>query len=150
MGRRTWLLCAALLIVASCGSEVADTTTVASLTSSVAPSTTTTEAVTTTGPIASTTTTSLVTTTTSQPIDVYFEGGQVVGPDRISFALGDEVSVWLLSDQDEEVHVHAYDLFFSAKAGIPLEISLTAEVPGIFEVELEGTHTLLFELVVDS
>jgi hypothetical protein len=27
-------------------------------------------------------------------------------------------------------------------------VALTADVPGIFEVEVEGSHTLLFELEV--
>ena len=72
----------------------------------------------------------------------------MVGQDRFSYALGEQVSVWVLSDNDDEVHVHGYDLFFTVKAGVPLEISVTAEIPGIFEVELEATHTLLFELVV--
>jgi len=58
------------------------------------------------------------------------------------------VSVWVLSDVDDEIHVHGYDLFFPAKTGIPIEITFAAEVPGIFEVELESTHNLLFELEV--
>jgi hypothetical protein len=94
------------------------------------------------------TTTSSAPPTTVQQIDVYFEGGQVVGQDQFSYALGGQVSVWVLSDTDDEVHVHGYDLFFTVKAGVPLEISVTAEIPGIFEVELESTDTLLFELVV--
>ena len=77
-----------------------------------------------------------------------FEGGQVVGQDRFSYAVGEKVSVWVLSDTEDEVHVHGYDLYFTVNAGVPLEISLTAEIPGSFEVELETTHTLLFELVV--
>jgi hypothetical protein len=94
------------------------------------------------------TTTSSTPPTTARQIDVYFEGGQVVGLDRFSYTLGEQVSVWVLSDTDDEVHVHGYDQLFTVKAGVPLEISVTAEVPGIFEVELESTHTLLFELVV--
>jgi hypothetical protein len=94
------------------------------------------------------TTTRAETTTTGLLIDVYYEGGQVVGPDRIEVEVGDVVSVWALSDVDESIHVHGYDLVFAAKADVPIEISLTAGAPGIFEVELESSHTLLFELEV--
>jgi hypothetical protein len=117
-------------------------------------STTAAPPVATTMPAASTTstatspTTVMATSTTGQEIDVYFEGGQVVGPEVFSFVVGDAVSIWLLSDADEEVHVHGYDISIPVKADVPLEISLTADVPGIFEVELETSRTLLFELEV--
>jgi hypothetical protein len=81
-------------------------------------------------------------------VDVTIEGGVVTGPGRISAAVGDLVSVWVLSDVDAEIHVHGYDLFFDATAGVPVEVSLVADVPGIFEVEVEGSHTLLFDLEV--
>jgi hypothetical protein len=58
------------------------------------------------------------------------------------------VSVWVLSDIDDEIHVHGYDLYFEAMAGVPVEVALTADVPGIFEVELESSHIPLFELEV--
>lgn len=143
-------LLASMLIVSACAGGDEATATSDRVTSTVPPSTTTTVAVTTTIGAASTTTTAQAPATTTQPIDVYWEGGQVVGPDRFEYALGEEVSIWVLADADEEIHVHGYDVTFNAKAGIPLEVSLTADVPGIFEVELEGTHTLLFELEVTS
>ena len=89
-----------------------------------------------------------VTTTTSRPIDVTVQAGRVAGPDRFDYSVGDEVSVWLLSDIADEIHVHGYDVFVAAQAGVPIEIALTADAPGIFEVELESSHTLLFELEV--
>ncbi len=133
-----------MALLAACGggegTGSTTTTTVVAETTTTAPadSTTTTVGVTTTSGV----------TTTTQPIDVYFEGGQVVGPDRFSFTVGDEVSIWFLSDTDEEVHVHGYDLIFTAKADVPVEIALVAEATGIFEVELETSHTKLFDLEV--
>ncbi len=149
MRKRIVLLVASMLIVSACAGGDEATTTSAAVTSTEPPSTTT-VADTTTSEASSTTTTADATTTTTQQIDVYWEGGQVVGQDRFEFALGGQVSIWVLSDVDEEIHVHGYDVSFNAKAGIPLEVSLTADVPGIFEVELEETHTLLFELEVTS
>ena len=72
----------------------------------------------------------------------------IAGPSTVSVAVGDRVSVWVLSDVDAEIHVHGYDVFFEAAAGVPTEVALTADVPGIFEVELEETHTPLFALEV--
>jgi hypothetical protein len=134
------------MVASACGGSDTETTTTAQ-TTTTAPSTTTTVTTPTTTSVPATTTTAAP-TTTSQQIDVYFEGGQVVGPERFDVAIGEEVSVWVLTDADEEIHVHGYDLFFAAKTGIPLEITFAADVPGIFEVELESTHTLLFELEV--
>lgn len=134
-----------LLLLVACAEGVdAGTTT----SSSTTLSTTTTTIGDTTSTIITTTTAG--TTTTSQEIDVFYEGGQVVGPGRIAVPTGSEVSVWVLSDTDDEVHVHGYDLLFPLKAGVPLEIAFTADVPGIFEVELESSHTPLFELEVSS
>jgi hypothetical protein len=79
---------------------------------------------------------------------VTFEGGAVTGPGRITATVSDRVSVLVLSDVDAEIHVHGYDLFFDATSGVPVEVAFTADVPGIFEVEVEGSHTLLFELEV--
>jgi hypothetical protein len=137
----------ALAVVSCAGDGSAATTTVAE-TTTVPPTATSSVATTTPATTPATTTTTDAPTTSTQQIDVYFEGGQVVGPDRVQQAVGDLVSVWVLFDVDDQVHVHGYDLFFAAKAGVPLEISLTADIPGIFEVELESTHTLLFELEV--
>jgi hypothetical protein len=146
MRSRTFAVCLVLVVAACGGGEDGATTT----NSGPEPSTTTTtEATTTTSTsLPSTTTTAAITTTTTQPIDVTFEGGVVTGPERVTAAIGDQVSTWVLSDVDAEIHVHGYDLFFDATAGVPVEVALTADVPGIFEVEVEGSHTLLFELEV--
>jgi hypothetical protein len=139
------VLTGVVLLVVACGGGDATTTTRS--TSSTIP-TTTTAVPTTTTTMATTTSTVAETTTTAQPIDVTFEGGVVAGAGRVSVAVGDQVSVRVLTDTDAEIHVHGYDVFFEATAGVPIEIALTADVPGIFEVELEETHTLLFELEV--
>jgi hypothetical protein len=136
------ILTGIVVLVVACGGGEATTTT----------STTTTVSPTTTEPTTTTTmaTTSTVdeTTTTAQAIDVTVVAGAVEGPGTVSVAVGDRVSVWVLSDVDAEIHVHGYDVFFEAPAGVPTEVTLTADVPGIFEVELDQTHTPLFALEV--
>ena len=44
--------------------------------------------------------------------------------------------------------MHGYDLLADVAPGAPAEITFVAEIPGQFEVELEGGHTLLAELTV--
>jgi hypothetical protein len=147
MRARITVLMAVLLVITACGvgGDAASTTT-----STQAPSSSTTTTPTTTSTVPAPTTTAGLspTTTTTQPIDVTLEGGTVTGPGRVTAILGDQVSVWVLSDVDAEIHVHGYDLFFDATAGVPIEVSLLADLPGIFEVEVEGSHTLLFDLEV--
>lgn len=144
MGTRMAILTAILLLVVACGGgDVATTTTSTTITIS----TTTTEP-TTTSTVATTTSTVAETTTTAPAIDITIEAGVVSGPGTVSVAVGDQVSMWVLSDVDAEIHVHGYDVIFEAAADVPIEVALTADVPGIFEVELEETHTPLFALEV--
>jgi hypothetical protein len=149
---RTFLLAFLVIIVAmllaACGDGDAGTTSTVGPTTTAPPTTTSSLVGTTTTNPPTTTTTAGPTTTTGPEIDVTVEGGQVSGEERFSFTVGERVSVWLLSDVDEEAHVHGYDVSFPVTAGVPVEISLIADVPGIFEVELEGSGLPLFELEV--
>jgi hypothetical protein len=146
--RKSLLVAGLVVILASCtgGSEVATTSSEGTTEpTTVAPTTTLANTATTD---VVTTTLMVSTTTTGSESDVRYEGGQVDGPDRFTVIVGEEASIWLLSDVDEEVHVHGYDLTFPVTAGVPVEISFVADVPGIFEVELEESATPLFELEV--
>lgn len=83
------------------------------------------------------------------PLEIEVENGEVLGgPPDLSVELGSTVHVEVTSDVQEHVHVHGYDLFFDVAPGEVTEIMFVADVPGIFEVELEGTHTLLMKLEV--
>ena len=64
----------------------------------------------------------------------------VNGPDAFEYSVGDEVAVTVLSSVDDEIHVHGYDHRFDAMAGEVTLVTFTADVFGIFEVELEGRH----------
>jgi len=135
-----------VLAITACNGG-AEVTTSTSSTSTI-PIVTTTAAAVASTTAAPTTTVIASTTSTIQPIDVTVQAGEVVGPERFSFVIGDQVSVWVISDRDDEIHVHGYDRYFETLAGVPVEVALTADVPGIFEVELESSHIPLFELEV--
>ena len=142
-----------LVLLAACsGTGTGSSTTTSILPTSTAPppavtSTTADSATTTQGP-STTTPDPGTTTTTVRPIDITIESGETSGLDLIKVTLGDTVEVMILSDAPGEVHVHGYDLFFELEADTPLLVSFLADVPGVFEVELEGSHLLLFDLEV--
>ena len=82
-------------------------------------------------------------------IEVAYEGGAVAGgPRRETVGVGEEVKIVVTSDRKEEVHVHTYDLTAEVAPGAPAEITFTASIPGVHEVELEGAHKVLFILEV--
>lgn len=132
------------ILVVTCGSGATTSTTQGSSTST----TTTTTVAETTSTAAAVTTTVPQTTTTGLEADVTVTGGEVDGPDLFEYALGDLVEITVLTDVADEIHVHGYDLMFDAEPGIPVEISFEADAQGIFEVEMEANHLLLFEIQV--
>ena len=56
--------------------------------------------------------------------------------------------VTVTGDVTDEVHVHGYDLFAPIAPGQPATIRFDADIPGVFEVELEGSHVLILELEI--
>lgn len=76
------------------------------------------------------------------------DGAPVGGHQRVAVELNSEVAVSVTSDVAQEVHVHGYDILHPVSPGQPLLFSFTADIPGVFEVELEGSHRLLAQLTV--
>jgi hypothetical protein len=82
-------------------------------------------------------------------VRVRVAGGRVQGvEDTIDVAVGEKLTILVHCDSADEVHVHGYNLFDDVGPGQQAEIELTADIPGVFEVELEDAHLLLFELQV--
>lgn len=80
---------------------------------------------------------------------VDFSGGTVTtADDRLKVPLGGVVELTFTSDVADEIHVHGYDIFGDLAPGQETVLRFTADIPGIFEVELEGSHLLLLELEV--
>jgi hypothetical protein len=75
-------------------------------------------------------------------------GAVVGGAQRKQIALGDAVLLRVTSDIADEVHVHGYDKKADVEAGGTVEVSFTADIPGVFEVELENAELKLIELEV--
>ena len=63
-------------------------------------------------------------------------------------ALGQTVVLRLLSDSDQEYHVHGYELEKKAAAGVEATFEFTADTAGSFEVESHTTNKVLATLQV--
>lgn len=86
---------------------------------------------------------------TAETIEVAVSGGQVeMATDRVDVDLGTVVRIQVTADVSDEVHVHGYDLLTPVTPTTPGVLEFPADIPGVFEVELEGTHLRLVELEV--
>ena len=83
-----------------------------------------------------------------EPVRITFRDGEVTGPRRSGFTVGDRVILVVRADVTDHVHVHGYDLMKDVAPGSPARFSFRADAPGRFEVELEDRHLPLTELVV--
>jgi heme/copper-type cytochrome/quinol oxidase subunit 2 len=83
-------------------------------------------------------------------VTISYSDGQVTSSagDRLQVAVGETVRLEVASDTAEEVHVHGYDLSADVAPGQAASLAFTADIPGIFEVELEKSHTPLLSLEV--
>jgi hypothetical protein len=81
---------------------------------------------------------------------IVVRGGEPVGGvQELEYTAGDEVRFDVRSDAAEEVHVHGYDLMQDTVPGKAITFEFEADIEGIFEVELEETHTQIAELTVE-
>ncbi len=126
-------------------------TTEPELTTTAPPPETTTTAPPTTDPPTTTQSRPPETTTTAAAerlIEIEVVGGEITGGARTErIELSEQVTIRVSGDSSDEVHVHGYDLFIHLNDGEG-ELSFTADIPGVFEVELEGAHQLLINLQV--
>ena len=76
------------------------------------------------------------------------DGGPEGGVARVAVDRGSVVALRVTSDTAEEVHVHGYDILRAVSGGHPAHFAFTAEIPGVFEVELEGSGRLLLQLEI--
>ena len=89
------------------------------------------------------------TTTTGTVLGVTVRGGSVVeGASRQRATLNQPVTIRVTGDAADEVHVHGYDKRVEVPPGRTAELTFVANIPGVFEVELERSHKLLFTLEV--
>ncbi len=122
----------------------ATTTTVAVTTTTAVPATAV--------PATAATATTVAPTAAPQPagtiIDLEVTDGQITGGARREAArLGEEVTIRVSGNSADHVHVHGYDLFLHLTEGAG-ELVFTADIPGVFEIELEEAGITLIQLEV--
>ena len=104
-----------------------------------------------TAPPAPSTTTVPATTEADPPgvvIDLTITDGSVEGGVRREAArVGQWVTLRVSGNASDEVHIHGYDLYIELVEGQG-RLTFEASIPGVFEVELERTHTLVLQLEV--
>jgi hypothetical protein len=79
-------------------------------------------------------------------IEVTYRDGAVQGTTSFTVTQGDRVRLVVHADVSDEVHFHGYDLSADVTPQDPARIDFVANAAGVYEVELEGAGTLLFEL----
>jgi hypothetical protein len=67
----------------------------------------------------------------------------------LNFNQGETIRFSVMSDVEDEVHVHGYDVSKEVAAGGTAKFSFPAEITGVFEVELEQTAVPIANLQVN-
>lgn len=97
-------------------------------------------------------TTTVPSTTVADPagvvIDLTITDGSVEGGVRREpVRIGETVTLRVSGNTSGEIHIHGYDLYIDLDDGRG-QLMFEASIPGVFEVELEGTHTLVLQMEV--
>ena len=73
--------------------------------------------------------------------DIVVKDGKLAsGPDRMKVLEGDQVTLRIQSNANDELHVHGYDLKLRIKAGEIATLQFAATRSGRFELELHRRH----------
>ena len=76
------------------------------------------------------------------------DGKVTPAPHRVDVPLGSQVRLLVTSDVDDEVHVHGFDVEEELVAGRTTTIELSADQPGLYEVETHERDLQLLQLEV--
>ena len=77
------------------------------------------------------------------------DGTPVGGVQEIEVDKDDTIEFRVKSDADHEIHLHGYDIAKDVEAGGQVEYKLTADIDGIFEIEIEDLKEQIAELRVN-
>jgi FtsP/CotA-like multicopper oxidase with cupredoxin domain len=85
-------------------------------------------------------------TPTPKPQPPLLQAGKVT---KLRFTEGETVRFRVRHETAEEVHIHGYDIKKDLQPNETVTVSFPASIPGIFEIELEGSAEQIGELRVD-
>ncbi|MHB8572992.1 MAG: hypothetical protein ACYDAY_08565 [Candidatus Dormibacteria bacterium] len=72
--------------------------------------------------------------------------GSTMTPATLTAHQGDTIRLSLVTDRNEEIHLHGFDYKFEMKAGVAQSRTFAADRTGNFEIEIEDSSTHLGEL----
>lgn len=81
-------------------------------------------------------------------LSVMVANGEVEAPIDPEIPLGSTVEIRIQSDVADHVHLHGYDIELPLTPGEETIISFTADIPGIFEIELEDSSMFVMNIRV--
>ena len=126
------------MLLASCGGDDSDKTTV--------------EVTTTSLPETETTTTTETTASPTGPTEIRIavvNGAPKGGIVREKVEKNDRVVLVVRSDVSDHVHLHGYDVMRDVAPGAPARLAFKATIPGRFEVELEDRGVQIADITVE-
>jgi len=86
---------------------------------------------------------------------IEIKGGQPVGGVQdIKVKKGDQVTIVVSADAEDDIHLHGYDIEKPVEPGEPASFKFTADIEGIFEIESHvaedaGREPLIGKLTVE-
>ena len=81
-------------------------------------------------------------------LNVTLSGGSVTSPTDPEIPLGSLVEVIVETDVAEHLHLHGYDVEVALTPDAPTVIRFVADIPGIFEMELEDSGVFVMSIRV--
>lgn len=79
---------------------------------------------------------------------LYVEGIAITKTGTVTVDVGSRVTLRVVSDVADEVHLHGYDRRIDAAPSQEVGLTFTADTPGLFTVELENAQAELIEFEV--
>jgi plastocyanin len=142
-----------MLVLAGCGGGDSDSGSSTPPPSSPSASSATTPSVTQSTPVAPTSTPSNTADPSGEQADVTVDitvANGKVNPSgaTIKVKAGQTVLFKVISDADDELHIHGYDKELELSPGKPASVEFTANMKGTFEVETHKSGKLVAKLVV--
>ena len=81
-------------------------------------------------------------------VDIRLSGGKADKVQTVRAKAGQLVVIRGTSDTAESLHLHGYDKSLELQPGKPAELSFTADVKGVFEIETHESEQLVAKLAV--
>jgi hypothetical protein len=66
----------------------------------------------------------------------------------VDLGVGEELTLTVTSDHDDELHIHGFEVEKELVAGTPTTVTVTGDQPGVYEVETHHPELRLMKIAV--